>query len=113
MCGPQSAVRSLPAAWRLLLEILRIHRDVVLPLVGCFVEREDCFDGTGRYAGAAIDALVGMNVEHLGGREIGFDHVESAMAALAGMSGGADIPGGRVELRRGRLVLIQQKPVPK
>ena len=47
------------------------------------------------------------------GREIGLDHVESAMAALAGTAGGADIPGGRVELRRGNLVLLQQKPAPK
>jgi hypothetical protein len=35
------------------------------------------------------------------------------MAALAGAAGGVDIPGGRVELRRGKLVLIQQKPLPK
>jgi tRNA(Ile)-lysidine synthase len=48
-----------------------------------------------------------------GGREIGLDHVEAAMAALAGAAGGADIPGARLELRRGKLVLIQQKPAPK
>ena len=48
-----------------------------------------------------------------GGREIGLDHVDAAMAALTGAAGGADIPGGRVELRRGKLVLIQQKPAPK
>ena len=48
-----------------------------------------------------------------GGREIGLDHVEAAMAASAGAAGGADIPGGRVELRRGKLVLIQQKPASK
>jgi len=48
-----------------------------------------------------------------GDREIGLDHVEAAMAALAGAAGGVDIPGGRVELRRGKLVLIQQKPSPK
>ena len=47
------------------------------------------------------------------GREVGLDHVEAAAAALAGSAGGADFPGGRVELRRGKLVLIQQKPVPK
>ena len=44
-----------------------------------------------------------------GGREVGFDHVEAAMAVLAGTAGGADIPGARVELRRGKLVLVQQK----
>jgi tRNA(Ile)-lysidine synthase len=47
------------------------------------------------------------------GREVGLDHVEAAAAALAGSAGGADFPGGRVELRRGKLVLIQQKPIPK
>ena len=48
-----------------------------------------------------------------GDKEAGFEHVDAAMAALAGTSGGIDVPGGRVELRRGKLVLIQQKPVPK
>ncbi len=48
-----------------------------------------------------------------GGREIGLDHVEAAAAALAGSAGGADFPGGRVELRRGKLVLLKQKPAPK
>jgi len=48
-----------------------------------------------------------------GDREVGLDHVEAAAAALAGSAGGADFPGGRVELRRGKLVLIQQKPAPK
>jgi len=47
------------------------------------------------------------------GREVGLDHVEAAAAALAGSAGGADFPGGRVELRRGKLVLIQQKPATK
>jgi tRNA(Ile)-lysidine synthase len=48
-----------------------------------------------------------------GGREVGLEHVEAAWAALNGSAGGADFPGGRVELRRGKLVLIQQKPAPK
>jgi tRNA(Ile)-lysidine synthase len=48
-----------------------------------------------------------------GEREVGLDHVEAAAAALGGSAGGADFPGGRVELRRGKLVLIQQKPAPK
>ncbi len=48
-----------------------------------------------------------------GGREVGLEHVEAVMAALAVGSGGADVPGGRVELKRGKLVLIQQKPAPK
>jgi tRNA(Ile)-lysidine synthase len=47
------------------------------------------------------------------GREVGFEHVEAAAAVLMGSAGGADFPGGRVELRRGKLVLIQQKPTTK
>ena len=46
-------------------------------------------------------------------REVGSDHVDAAMAALTGSAGGADFPGGRLELRRGKLVLIQQKAAPK
>ena len=44
-----------------------------------------------------------------GGREIGLDHVEAVLAVLGGNSAGCDVPGSRVELRRGMLVLIQQK----
>ena len=46
-----------------LLKVLRVHRDEVLPLVGRLVEGEDRFDGTRGHAGAAIDALVGMDEE--------------------------------------------------
>lgn len=42
------------------------------------------------------------------GREIGLDHIESALCAAAGESGGVDVPGGRVELRRGKLVLLRK-----
>jgi tRNA(Ile)-lysidine synthase len=48
-----------------------------------------------------------------GDREIALDHVEAAMAVLGGACRGADVPGGRVELRRGKLVLVQQKPASK
>ena len=48
-----------------------------------------------------------------GDREVSLDHVETAMSVLAGVAGGVDFPGGRMELRRGMLVLIQQKPAPK
>ena len=44
-----------------------------------------------------------------GEREIGLDHVDAAMALLGSGEGGVDVPGTRVELRRGKLVLIQQK----
>jgi tRNA(Ile)-lysidine synthase len=48
-----------------------------------------------------------------GSREVGLDHVEAAMAVLGSGNGGVDVPGSRVELRRGKLVLIQQKVVSK
>jgi tRNA(Ile)-lysidine synthase len=44
------------------------------------------------------------------GREIGLEHVESALGVAAGLSGGADVPGARVELRRGKLVLLRRPP---
>jgi tRNA(Ile)-lysidine synthase len=44
-----------------------------------------------------------------GGREIGLDHVEAVLAILGANRGGVDVPGSRVELRRGKLVLIRQK----
>jgi tRNA(Ile)-lysidine synthase len=40
-------------------------------------------------------------------REIGFDHVEMALEVAAGNSAGSDLPGTRVELRRGKLVLLR------
>jgi tRNA(Ile)-lysidine synthase len=43
-----------------------------------------------------------------GGREVGLEHVRSAAQVLAGACGGTDVPGGRVELRRGKLVLSGQ-----
>jgi len=48
-----------------------------------------------------------------GGREVGQDHVDAILAVSAGESGGIDVPGGRVELRRGKLVLIEQKAASK
>jgi tRNA(Ile)-lysidine synthase len=43
-----------------------------------------------------------------GSKEIGLDHVEVAQDVLDRANGGADLPGCRVELRRGKLVLLQQ-----
>src|SRR4051812_7540540 len=43
-----------------------------------------------------------------GGREVGFDHVETALDVTAGQTAAADLPGSRLELRDGKLVLIQQ-----
>jgi tRNA(Ile)-lysidine synthase len=44
-----------------------------------------------------------------GSREVGLDHIEAVLALLAGNGAGIDLPGSRVELRRGKLVLVQQK----
>lgn len=44
-----------------------------------------------------------------GGREVGLEHVERVLAILGGNGGGIDVPGSRMELRRGKLVLIRQK----
>jgi hypothetical protein len=41
-------------------------------------------------------------------REIGSDHVEAALDVAAGESAGIDVPGTRVELRRGKMVLVRQ-----
>lgn len=43
-----------------------------------------------------------------GGREVGLDHVESALEVLTAATAGVDIPGSRVELRDKKLVLVQQ-----
>lgn len=43
-----------------------------------------------------------------GEREVGWEHVAAVTAVLDGVSRGADVPGGRVELRREKLVLLQQ-----
>ena len=45
-----------------------------------------------------------------GDRQIGLDHVLAAAEVLAGACAGTDVPGGRVELRRGKLVLSKQGP---
>src|SRR3989304_2999804 len=60
----------LSRAFPLLLVILRIHWNEVFPLFRRFVEREDRLDRTRRDARAAVDAFVGVNVQHFGGREI-------------------------------------------
>ena len=44
------------------------------------------------------------------GREIGLEHVESALEVLRGERRGADVPGSRWELRRQILVLYRQGP---
>jgi tRNA(Ile)-lysidine synthase len=42
-------------------------------------------------------------------REIGLAHVEAVLELAAGLSGDVDVPGGRVELRGGNLVLQDQR----
>jgi tRNA(Ile)-lysidine synthase len=48
-----------------------------------------------------------------GGREIGQEHVTAVAAVLAGACGGTDVPGGRVHLSSGKLVLSEQGGRPR
>jgi hypothetical protein len=41
------------------------------------------------------------------------EHVEAALAVAAGETGGIDVPGGRMEPRGSKLVLIQHGRGPK
>jgi tRNA(Ile)-lysidine synthase len=43
-------------------------------------------------------------------REITLEHVEMTLEVAAGESSGGDVPGARVELRRGKLVLVRNGP---
>src|SRR5262245_48284835 len=45
--------------------VVRVLPDETGPLLRRLVEREDRLDGTGRHARAAVDALVGVDVQHL------------------------------------------------
>jgi tRNA(Ile)-lysidine synthase len=42
-------------------------------------------------------------------REVALEHVEAASDILSGSSAGADLPGARLELRRGKLVLQRKR----
>ena len=44
-----------------------------------------------------------------GVREVALEHVEAAADILKGSSSGADVPGARLELRRGKLVLQRKR----
>jgi tRNA(Ile)-lysidine synthase len=48
-----------------------------------------------------------------GRREIGFDHIETALEVASGQLAAADLPGVRLELCGRKLVLIQQDAGPK
>src|SRR4029077_2628802 len=52
--------------------VVRVFPDEADPLLRRLVEREDRFDRTRRHTGAAVDALVGMDVEHVSRGEFGF-----------------------------------------
>jgi len=41
------------------------------------------------------------------GREVGLEHVQTALDVLTGLCAGAEVPGSRVELRGKKLVLLQ------
>src|SRR5438445_13634015 len=51
--------------WSIRPIVVPVLRDECVPLLRRFVERENRFHGARRHARAAVDALVGMNVEHL------------------------------------------------
>jgi hypothetical protein len=42
-------------------------------------------------------------------REVALEHVEAAAEILSGTSAGADLPAARLELRRGKLVLLRKR----
>src|SRR6188508_2348189 len=73
-----------------LLVVLRVRLDEAAPLLRGFIEREDGLDRAGRHAGAAVDALVGVDIEHFGRRELRF--------VLPGMDAidRADVYAGRI-----------------
>ena len=50
--------------------------------------------------------LLGALRKQAGGKEIGLEHVQTALDVLMGLSAGAQIPGSRVELRGRKLVLL-------
>src|SRR5438445_11354434 len=59
---------SLPSC----LVVVSVFADERIPLLRRFVQRIDGFNGTRRDAGSTVDALVGMNIKHLGRRVVGF-----------------------------------------
>jgi tRNA(Ile)-lysidine synthase len=46
------------------------------------------------------------------GREVGLEHVQTALDVLTGLSAAGEVPGSRVELRGKKLVLIQKQGGP-
>jgi tRNA(Ile)-lysidine synthase len=52
--------------------------------------------------------ILRLALRTLGGGEIGFQHVQAVADVLAGACRGTEVPGARVELRRGQLVLLKQ-----
>jgi len=48
-----------------------------------------------------------------GGREIGLDHIEVTLEVAFGRTAAADLPGSRLELRGGKLVLLQHDAASK
>src|SRR5436190_14893906 len=65
--GAEPEGRLLSAA----LVIVRILVNKIRPPGRRLVERENSLDRARRHAGAAVDALVRMNIEHLGRGELG------------------------------------------
>src|SRR5688572_27103668 len=52
--------------WSMRPIVLRVFPNESGPPPGSFVERKDRLDGARRHARAAVDALVGVNIKHVG-----------------------------------------------
>jgi hypothetical protein len=70
--GGRHLQRSNPKLGVLFLIVLGVNRYETRPLLGCLVQRVDSFDRTRRHTGTAIDAFVGVNIEHLRRLEVWF-----------------------------------------
>src|SRR5712692_10557246 len=57
--------------WSMRPIVVPVLPNEIVPLLRRFVEREDRLDRARRHAGAAVDALVGMNIKHLSRGELG------------------------------------------
>src|SRR6476620_4286247 len=64
--GRAEAGAAQPSAAGVVGEVVRVDLRVLLPLVGQLVLGEARIDRAGLHAGVAVDALLGIDVEHLG-----------------------------------------------
>lgn len=70
--------------------MIGVDLDIFGPLFGDIFVPEDGFDGAGRLAGSAIDAFIGVDIEHFSGLVFGF------ILARVDAIDGADIDAGGI-----------------